>query len=93
MTQWSPKPLRPATQDAIFAMSEEYTVEKSYRTPIQRQRDLDGTPFTKGNYTGLGPSVNLYLGEDRLSKGSASDEPKKQIDPDAIMKAYLSGNG
>ncbi len=95
----SPKPLhRPTLNEGLFKFVEQETVVKG-RTPMQAQRDADGTPHTRQGQTALRPpQPRLTLNEkDIVSKSVMCSTPTKSKvdgvadtaeDPDAkIIKA------
>jgi hypothetical protein len=99
MSNWSPVPRnRPLLNEGIFKFDQEYSVEKSIQTPIERQRALDGTPVTRGGASALGPQVpnaRLSLGDfDKANQFRAetiekSRNAKPKVDPDAVVKAFM----
>jgi len=90
MSYYAPKPLRPEATNPLFTMNDSYTVVKSFMTPIQRQRSLDGSPITTTPRTALRPEgERIYLGGDHITKSVSCDE-KPQPDPDEVMKSYLA---
>lgn len=89
MQYWNPQSLMKPDENGLFQMNETVTVVKSVRTPMQRQRDADGTPHTITGRTALrpeGPKLTL----DSLSKGCTAEASKEpDLDVDAVVKAYM----
>ena len=79
---------RPKDPNPLFKMVDEPVVAKSL-SPLQRQRQKDGSPITGGNPTSLRPpDTKLYL--EGMSK---SEEPVKKVerlDVEAVVKAFLA---
>lgn len=91
MKQWAPKPLRALNVDGIFKISDEITVVKEVLNPMQRQRRIDGTPYTVGARTALRPEgPKLTLNNVKIEKSQKIE--KSNINPDEIIKAYLNKN-
>lgn len=93
-TGWAPKPLR-CFNFGMFPFEETPTVVKSL-TPMQRQRELDGTPITVTPHTALRPpDPVLTLGG--LAKGSLAEKMGEKHgeakadpeDPLFVVKSYL----
>lgn len=97
MSAWSPKPLRPVAENPLFEMVESPTVVKGL-SPMQRQRQEDGTPHTRTGPTALRPADPILTLPNILVKGSLVekfDERPKQpkqdpADPMAVVKSYLA---
>lgn len=89
---------RPASDNSLFAMVDSEVTVRDL-SPIERQRQSDGTPRTVGGRTGLRPpEPTLYL--EGISKGVNEDgvkadraNPRPDIDPDAVVKAFLDFEG
>lgn len=65
MSDWAPRPRRPMGTDpgGIFEYDEAPVVIKS-QTPMQRQREMDGTPMTRSAHSSLRPAgPKLTLGD------------------------------
>ena len=79
---------RPKDPNPLFKMEDEKVIVKSL-SPLQRQREKDGTPITRGNPTSLlPPDTELYL--EGLNKGSEENvEKAAPLDAEAVIKAYL----
>ena len=95
MSNWSPKPMRPESKEQLFEMDDTVEVVKKSLTPMQRQRRKDGTPYTRGGATSLRPEgLALYLGDDKVSKGSLDESGTSEpvLDPTEVVKAYLKFN-
>lgn len=94
---WSPKPLRPAAANPLFKMEEGPVVEKSL-SPMQRQRQADGSPYTRTSPTGLRPADPELILRPELLKGSLMEKqanrpelPKQDPeDPLTIVKSYMA---
>lgn len=95
----APRPLeRPTSENPLFALVESDVVVREL-SPIQRQRHVDGTPHTRTGLTGLRPpEPTLYL--EGISKGVGSDgvkddraNPRPNLDPDSVVKAFLDFEG
>lgn len=94
---WNPKPLRPEPKDPLFKMEEAPTVVKAL-TPIQRQRQLDGTPVTVTGVLADRPADPRLTLDTKLNKGSLvekMDERPKQPkqdpqDPISVVKSYMA---
>lgn len=95
----SPKPInKPESENKLFRVVERKTVVKG-RTPIQAQRDADGTPFTIHGPTALKPQdPHLVL------KGLPGKEKEEPVDmkevvskslhtADEIVKNYMIAKG
>lgn len=87
---WSPRPLY-KRDDALFSIddNQDYVVKSG--TPIERQRELDGTPHSSMLGARFSPPDNLYLEGSKLNKGPEmvkTDPPI--IDPDEVVKAFLN---
>lgn len=95
-TGWSPKPLRPEFQNELFPMVESPTVVKSM-TPIERQREEDGTPMTAMRPSRLRPpdpeQPRLFINKGSLVE-KYDERPKmpKQDpeDPMTTVKSYMA---
>lgn len=75
--------------NGLFAVDESVTLIKSVRTPMQRQRDLDGTPHTITGPTALRPP-DPELVIEGLSKACSEASPAPApLDVDAVIKAFL----
>lgn len=93
-TGWSPKPLRNVEQHFT-----ELPVVVKGLTPMQRQRELDGTPHTRTPATALHPpDPVLSLPNTMVKKGSLVEKfderpkaPKQDPeDPMTVVKSYLA---
>lgn len=80
---------RPIDPNPLFRMDDDPVVAKSL-TPLQRQREKDGTPITTGNPTSLHPpDTELYL--EGLTKSTEEPiEKSEPLDPDAVVKAFMA---
>lgn len=86
----SPKPLRPATTDSIFAEGDDTYVVKAV-TPMQHQRAKDGTLYSMNRPSALSPKgIDLYISGDKIDKSrpgaKAAPEP---LDVDSIVKSFM----
>lgn len=70
MSNWAPKPLRPTLNEGIFKF-ETPEARVKYPSPIERQRQLDGSPHTVIAKSALRPpDVKLTLNADDVSSRS-----------------------
>lgn len=95
-TGFAPKPMRPEFKNELFPMVEAPTVVKSM-TPMERQREVDGTPMTAMRPSRLHPpeaeQPGLYV-----TKGSLVEKyderpklPKQDPeDPMTTVKSYIA---
>lgn len=89
---------RPKDPNGIFQLDESVEVVRKGLTPMQRQRQADGSPHTRHGHSKLRPEgPRLHLGSDKISKSKdASLNERKESDPapdpDAVVKAYLNFN-
>lgn len=98
-TGWAPKPLsRPESDGLLFAMVESPTLVKGL-SPMQRQREADGSGHTRTGSTALRPpDPTLVFPDSLLSKGSLvekyDERPKMpKMDPEdpmMVVKSYLA---
>ena len=90
MSNWNPKPLRPADPNPLFQMGDETYVVKG-QSAIQRQRAADGTPHTKCRPSALSaPDYALYLEDGKIQKSEPAPVAKA-LDPDLVVKSFLKG--
>lgn len=85
---------RPTSKNPLFVMYEPEIVSKS-RTPIQRQRDLDGTPHTTGGRYRLSPpDVELTLNPALIKSSMVEkiEEKKETKNPIDVVKSFLNGD-
>ncbi len=93
-TGWSPKPLRNVEQHFT-----ELPIVVKGLTPMQRQRELDGTPHTRTGPTALRAPDPVLVLPATLKKGSLVEKfderpkaPKQEPeDPMTVVKSYLAG--
>lgn len=85
----SPKPLRQSDPNPLFKEADDGYVIKG-RTAIERQRDADGTGYSSRRPSSVEPKdYSLYVEADKVSK-SKSLSTKEEIDPDEVIKSYMS---
>ena len=91
MSNWNPKPRRDFNLNGLFSFEESgYTVYK--RSPMQKQRQTDGTPHSTNVPSALKPNSNpvdrpLYVGGE-VSKAQKPEETK--YDADEVLKSYMA---
>ncbi len=80
---------RPIDPNPLFRMSDDPVVAKSL-SPLQRQREKDGTHGLRGNPTSLHPpDTELYL--EGLTKSTEEPiEKSEPLDPDVVVKAFMA---
>lgn len=102
----SPKPLnRPTLNEGIFKFVEKETIVKG-RSPMQRQRDEDGTPLTRQGHTALRPpepkltlsdadiiSKSAYCAPNKPEVDTEADPSNKMEKAQAQMSSYLMTKG
>lgn len=97
-TYWSPKPMRPSSEDTLFPFVEAPTVVKGLNA-MQVQRLADGTPHTRAGASALRPpEPELVMPASLINKGSLVEKydsrpkPPKQepADPMTVVKSYLA---
>jgi hypothetical protein len=85
----SPKPLRQSDPNPLFKEADDGYVVKG-RTAIERQRDADGTGYSTNRPSSVEPKdYSLYVEADKVSK-SKSISTDKEVDPDEVIKSYMS---
>jgi len=85
----SPKPLRQSDPNPLFKEADDGYVIKG-RTAIERQRDADGTGYSSRRPSSVEPKdYSLYVEADKVSK-SKSLSTKEEIDPDEVIKSYMT---
>jgi hypothetical protein len=100
MTWWNPKPLRPQADNTLFQFHEQPTVFKGV-SPMQRQRQADGTPPTVSGYSALRPADPALTIKPDLVKGSLVEKieeknprygvPKRDpVEPMGVIKSYMA---
>lgn len=94
MSNWHPKPLRPADPNPLFQMDTDAGYVVKSQTPIQRQRELDGTPHTKMRPSPLhAPDYALFLEDSKLNKSESAQPPVKTdppLNPDMVVKSFMA---
>ncbi len=81
--------VRPTDPNPLFAFAERETVVKGL-SPLQAQRAKDGTQLTSGPTSCLAPP-DKKLSLNSLKKSATLSPQKKQLDADAVVKAFLAG--
>lgn len=100
MNWWNPKPLRPQADNSLFTLYEQPTVFKGV-SPMQRQRQADGTPPTVSGLTALRPADPTLVVKSDLVKGSMVAKieeknprygvPKRDpVEPLGVIKSYMA---
>lgn len=90
MDNWAPRSRQPMNLNGLFPVSNgAVTISKS--TPMQRQRELDGTPITRGNVTRLQPPGERLIIKSacKADLPQEDDEVTKLAKAQAVVKAFM----